>query len=216
MQNKTLIFDYDGTIHNTIHLYKPAFLKAYAYLVRHGFKPPKDFKDEEITQFLGQNPKEMWQNFAPDLSDSIRKTASQIISNAMKEGMHQGEALLYPNALKTLEELKKRGYELIFLSNCKIAYMKSHAKLFKLDTVFNTMVCAEMYNYISKTDIIAKIFPEDQKPLAIIGDRYHDIEAGKAHQIITVACLYGYGKESEHQGADYFIHDIKELLGIFK
>ena len=30
---KYIIFDYDGTLHNSIKIYKPAFMTAYDYLV---------------------------------------------------------------------------------------------------------------------------------------------------------------------------------------
>lgn len=33
----TLIFDYDGTIHNTIVIYESAFRQCYDWLVREGY-----------------------------------------------------------------------------------------------------------------------------------------------------------------------------------
>ena len=32
-----IIFDYDGTLHETLYIYKPAFLKAYDWLVKNGY-----------------------------------------------------------------------------------------------------------------------------------------------------------------------------------
>jgi phosphoglycolate phosphatase len=57
---KTIIFDWDGTLHESIHIYKPAFLKAYKYLVENGFVSEYKWKDNEISAFLGMNPKQMW------------------------------------------------------------------------------------------------------------------------------------------------------------
>ena len=34
---KYIIFDYDGTLHNSIKIYKPAFMTAYDYLVDNGY-----------------------------------------------------------------------------------------------------------------------------------------------------------------------------------
>ena len=31
-----IIFDYDGTLHNSIKIYGPAFRKAYEYLIKEG------------------------------------------------------------------------------------------------------------------------------------------------------------------------------------
>ena len=38
---KYIIFDYDGTLHNSIKIYKPAFLKAYDYLISNGYAKEK-------------------------------------------------------------------------------------------------------------------------------------------------------------------------------
>ena len=59
---KTIYFDYDGTIHNSIKIYAPAFKKAYDFLVENNKAEPKNWKDEEIKKWLGYSKKEMWGN----------------------------------------------------------------------------------------------------------------------------------------------------------
>ena len=54
-----LLFDYDGTLHDTAHIYIPAFRLAYRTLVERGLAPSQDFTDEEIKSWLGYSPKEM-------------------------------------------------------------------------------------------------------------------------------------------------------------
>ena len=34
MMTKTIIFDYDGTIHNTLGIYEPAFRETYQWLTK--------------------------------------------------------------------------------------------------------------------------------------------------------------------------------------
>ena len=58
-----LIFDYDGTLHNTMKIYKPSFLKAYDYLVSVGKAAPRIFADNEISCWLGYSGAEMWKLF---------------------------------------------------------------------------------------------------------------------------------------------------------
>jgi pyrophosphatase PpaX len=49
-----------------------------------------------------------------------------------------------------------------------------------------------------------------------VGDSPHDVEAGKAAGVRTVAALWGFFPriELEAAGADYFLHDIAELPGL--
>lgn len=44
-----LIFDYDGTIHNCMKIYKPSFMKACEYLEENGKIEKKSYTDEQIS-----------------------------------------------------------------------------------------------------------------------------------------------------------------------
>ena len=50
---KNLIFDYDGTLHETMRIYGPAFRKNYENLVSRGLAPAREFSDAEISGWLG-------------------------------------------------------------------------------------------------------------------------------------------------------------------
>ena len=64
---KYIIFDYDGTLHNSIKIYEPAFMKAYDYLVANGYANKRKFKEGEISRFLGLSATDMWNIFMPNL-----------------------------------------------------------------------------------------------------------------------------------------------------
>lgn len=57
---KTVIFDYDGTIHNGAGNYIDAFRHVYHQMVADGAAPERSFEDSEITQWLGYSAREMW------------------------------------------------------------------------------------------------------------------------------------------------------------
>lgn len=212
---KTLFFDYDGTIHNSLKIYKPAFLEVYDWLVKQGYKQPKTWYDDDIKQFLGQSPKAMWESFGKELPEAIRAEASRRIGKNMQMHMNADKVILYDNALETLETLKSRGYTLVFISNCKSGYMDAHNAMFNLDSYFSLMVNAEMFDYISKSAILKEIMKDIKGDMAIIGDRYHDIQAGQDNGIYTVACTYGFGSEEELSDATIKIDRITDLLTIF-
>ncbi|MBL4935055.1 HAD family hydrolase [Clostridium sp. YIM B02515] len=209
---KTIFFDYDGTLHNSIAIYAPAFRKAYEYLVEEGYVQQRDWSNSEISYWLGFNPQDMWKRFIPDLSEELRQHCSSIIGEEMKRLIEQGKPVLYEGAIETLNYLKNKGYHLVFISNCKNYYKESHSKLFKLDRYFEALICSDEYNFIPKHEILSIIKNNYPEAMVIVGDRNQDIEAGKKNNIHTIGCSYGFALEKELDDADILIGDIRELV----
>jgi len=212
---KTIVFDWDGTLHDSMKIYKKAFLKAYQYLVDHHYALNKDWKDEEIHVFLGKNPKEMWESFEPKLTKEVIDIVSPMISKSMEDSILSNQAILYPGALDTLSYLKSKGYHLVYLSNSKTYYMNAMDKVFNLSEIFDLMLCSEMYNFISKKYILERFMQSLPKGIVVIGDRNLDIETGIYNQALTIGCTYGYGTPQELENANLLIHDIRDLMKIF-
>lgn len=207
----TLFFDYDGTLHNSIKIYGPAFRKAYSYLVELGAAEQREWSDKEISYWLGFNPQEMWKNFMPGINEIIRNKCSTMIGEEMRSLTEKGVSELYEGALETLEYLKSRDYRLVFLSNCRISYRDCHRGLFYLEDYFEELACSEEYNFIPKYEILSKIKGKYPEKMVIIGDRMQDMEAGKKNDIYTIGCSYGFSLEGELDEADLVIADIREL-----
>jgi phosphoglycolate phosphatase len=208
---KTIFFDYDGTLHNSIRIYGPAFRKAYAFLIENGYVEERQWTDREISYWLGFNPSDMWREFMPGLSDNLRDKASKIIAEEMKALIEAGKPELYGGAIETLEYLKGKGIKLVFISNCKIYYRDCHEKLFSLDNYFEELACSEEYKYIPKYEILNTIKKSYPKEMLIVGDRKQDIEAGRKNGIFTLGCSYGFGLPGELEDADIIIKDISDL-----
>lgn len=213
---KTIFFDYDGTLHNSIKIYAPAFRKACSYLAEYGHMAEKQWDDKEISYWLGFNPDEMWRMFMPDLDDETRTKCSRIIGEEMRASIESGKAELYPGTLEVLEFLKSKGIHLIFISNCKSYYRDCHNKLFQLDKYFETLVCSEDYDFIPKHEILKKIKHGSSQDMLIVGDRKQDIEAGRKNNIHTIGCSYGFSLQRELDDADMIIDDILFLKELFK
>lgn len=206
-----LLFDYDGTLHDTAHIYIPAFRLAYASLVRRGLAPIRDFTDDEIKGWLGYSPKEMWTTLLPDQPWALLMDASAIVTAEMVRGIADGQARLFPGAEETLQGLKERGFHLIFLSNCKHAYMEQHRATFGLDRFFEAFYCSEDFGYIPKYEIFTQIQKDCPGHFIVIGDRFHDLEVAEKHGLPSIACSYGYGREEEFCKASAVIKDIRQL-----
>lgn len=192
-----LIFDYDGTLHDCSVIYCPAFRKAYDTLAERGYVEERNWSEEEITPWLGYSAKEMWDSFVPDLPQTEKDRCSRLIGNEMLSLVQRGEAKLYADVPELLDILKAQGHTLLFLSNCKTAYLNAHREQFKLDRWFSRYYCTEQYGWIPKTDI----FPEIQKDISgkyiVIGDRFHDIEVAERFGLFSIGCTYGYGTAEE-------------------
>lgn len=212
---KTIYFDYDGTIHDSIKIYAPAFRKSYDFLVENKKAEPKEWTDDEIKKWLGYTSKEMWKNFMVDLDEHMKDEASSIIGKEMENQILSGNSRLYNGALDVLVTLKNRGYKLVFLSNCSINYMETSNRLFNLKSYFHDMICSEMYDFIPKHEILKKIKNNYEVSQVIVGDRFHDIESAEKNKIESVFCEYGYGDKKEGSKATVTIKDIKEILWYF-
>jgi phosphoglycolate phosphatase len=208
---KTLVFDYDGTIHNSSHVYIQAFREVQTYFVENELLEYRHYLDADIKKWLGVTPVEMWNDFAPHLSYEHKKIGSSMIGEYMKNSIHQ--SVLYDDSLNVLQVLKDKGYKLIFLSNCKHDYMVSHMNKFNLYDYFEAFYCAEDYDYIPKHVIFNDIKKKFDGEYMIIGDRNKDIEIKNHHSVKTIGCTYGYGKD-ELDDADILIDSISELLNI--
>ncbi len=213
---KTIFLDYDGTLHDSLHVYAPAFRKAYRHLVENHGLEEKRWADAELGQFLGMTPKEMWDIFGADLPEEVKAEASTILGQEMQRLVEDGHARLFDNALATLSDLKKKGYKLIFISNCKNYYMHAHAKVFGLDDYFDRMVCSDTFADIeAKHLVLARVKKDFPERMAIVGDRHHDMEAGRKNNLLTIAARYGFGDSDELEEADHTIEDITELQKVF-
>lgn len=206
-----LLFDYDGTLHNCIKIYAPAFRLAYNYLTCLGYAPAKTFTDKEISQWLGYSSIDMWNLFMPSLPADIKEKCSKIIGDEMIRLVKSGKAQLYPTVINTLSKLKKDKYTLIFLSNCKKSYMNIHKKQFDLDKYFSAFYCTEDFSFKPKYEIFSQVKSNYTGDWIVIGDRLHDIEIAQRFNLKFLGCAYGYGTREELIGADSIAEKPEEL-----
>lgn len=209
-----LIFDYDGTLHESIRIYAPAFRKAQEYLVDKGLTANVEYSDAEISQWLGFTATEMWNAFAPMLAEEEKQICSNIIGEEMLRLTYNGCACLYPKMEDMLLQLIQRGYNLTFLSNCKKSYMEAHKAVFGLERFFFAFYCSEEFGFIPKHEIYGHIKHKLQGEVMIIGDRYQDMEVAIKYGLESVGCLYGYGKPEELSRATFLVENPDQLFKI--
>lgn len=207
----TLFLDYDGTLHESLHVYAPAFRLAYADLVRQGLAPEQSITDAQIGRWLGYTAQEMWTTFLPHLHEAQWKAASKTVGAEMLRLTQQSSARLYPGALDTLAQLKATGYQLVFLSNCSRPYMDAHRQAFQLDRFFSAFFCIADYPVTAKTELYQIAAQERPGTHIIIGDRFHDLAVAQQFGLPAIGCRYGYGEQNELNAASIAIDTVAEL-----
>lgn len=213
---KNIIFDYDGTLHNSIKIYAPAFREAYEYLVEKGLAKSRVWQDHEISRWLGFSSRDMWEAFMPDLAEEEKQKCSSIIGSAMIKYLNDNKAELYEGTIEVLSNLKNEGYNLIFLSNCKIEYMNKHREVFELDKYFCDFYCSEEFGFIPKYEIFKTIKEKHEGNFIVVGDRFVDIELAKQHGLYSIGCNYGFGSEEELKDADIIVPDSLRIYDAIK
>ncbi len=207
----TIILDYDGTLHDCVPIYAPAFRLSYAGLVEQGQMPPRAWEDSEVEKWLGLTSAEMWDSFAPHLTAEEKAAASLVIGKEMLRRIADGGAKLYDGAAEALDTLKAQGHRLVFLSNCRTPYMLAHQQAFLLSRWFDGFFCAEDYGWQPKTEIFSVIRQQFPAPYVVIGDRYKDMEVATAHDLPSIGCAYGYGTAEELAAASVIIRHPSEI-----
>lgn len=210
----TIIFDFDGTLHNTKRLYGCAVRKVYDWLVEGGYANEHYYSDDDLSVYLGVNAPDMWKSFMPSLPEDIKNQASMMIGQEMIRRINAGEAVLYDGIPEALDTLRGMGLKLSVLSNCRTAYMDAHRNYFGLDKWFDNYYCAEAYGFIPKEKIFLSVKKESPgEAFIMVGDRASDFLVSKTHSIPFIGCSYGFGTAEELAGAGIIISSPDMLSG---
>ena len=207
----TVFLDYDGTLHNSMCVYGPAFRAGYAQLVKEGLAAPREFSDDEISRWLGYSVEDMWANFMPELAERDWKRISRFIGDEMAALTAAGVAELYPHTREVLGRLVDEGYTLVFLSNCGPDYKRTHLEGMGLAPLFSGAYCSAEFPGLAKWQIYERVRDAYPEPHMMVGDRFHDIEVATRAGIASIGCTYGYGTPAELEAATTTIASIEEL-----
>ena len=117
---KTIIFDYDGTIHNTLGIYEPAFREAYQWLSEQNVVEEQEIETAQIAGWLGLNSKEMWDTFLPELDQRYKDQASAIVGDSMVRQIRKHRAVWYPGPYLVIGD---RSQDLECARSCKSPFI---------------------------------------------------------------------------------------------
>ena len=206
---KTVFFDLDGT------LWSPATvaLAAYADVFRDLEVPLPD--DATLLATLGYATSEIWRQLLPAAPLSLRRRAAALMEKRELARLKAGNMPTFPSVKETLTALKEAGLTLVVLSNCDVTYLSEVPDALGIGRLFDNRFCAAAYPGLTKAEILEQILPGFPRPAAMVGDRWHDMEAGRSNGLLTVGCSFGIGTSNEFALAHHVVKqfsDLAELL----
>ena len=207
----TIVFDFDGTLHDSMYIYRIALRRGYAWLVERGEAPPRELTDEDLAANIGLTAKEAWERMCPDIPWSVSRHAASRVGQIMHELMRDGTARLFPGVTEMLTQVKDAGHTLVFLSNCSTEYLRAAREAFGLDQWFDGYYAAEQFDWAPKEQIFEAIRQDVAGSYIAVGDRYKDLALARAHELPSVGCTFGYGSEEELSGATCLARAVSEI-----
>ncbi|HEM5125853.1 HAD family hydrolase [Streptococcus suis] len=206
---QTILFDLDGTLTDS----GQGILNSVAYaLEKMGIEEPDTANSN---RFIGPPLYESFSRFY-QLSPEDTQSAVDAFRVYFKEkGMFENQ--LYPGIIPLLEELRTAGKTLVIATSKPEIFAKQILEHFGISHYFDVIAGASLdSSRISKADVIGyainqlEAFP---KHAVMIGDREHDIEGARMHQLPAIGVLYGYGNKQEFEkaGATMIVETVQDL-----
>lgn len=202
-----LVFDLDGTLYRTAASFLPSLRKVYEE-----YEVPSP-GDDAILSMVGETYKTFLEWLIPQgFPIGVAELGARITELEIEAIPTDGE--LFPDVKETLQSLRDVGCTIALCTNGDIRYatyvLDSHGIL-PLFAVLKT----NDDDLQSKTDMIRDLLVELRPERSfVVGDRYHDVEAGLANGCVVVGAAYGYGKPQELHDADYVIERFADLLDV--
>jgi phosphoglycolate phosphatase len=210
----TILWDLDGTIINS----SPGVYASFNHTFKTVGMP--ELTPAEMQPFMGPPLRTTFQ----EILGLDHEQTEECLAIYRDYYLKQGGALnceLYPGVIETIQKSKAAGITNSLATSKAERGTKlvgEHFDFLKYFDVLGTAANDETRN--SKTDVITYAFSELQKINAdpsrviLVGDRIHDIEGARHHNLEVVLVKWGFGNQQEWDLADYLVEDASELQEI--
>lgn len=215
MKNKTIIFDLDGTLIDSI---KDIAICCNIILEKNSYPT---HKIEAYNHFAGDGIKMLVTNA---MTDGTSEEIIEDLTNQMREIYDNGKVhhntKPYDGIIELLDKLKELNYSLSVLSNKPHNATNAYVDHLFKDNIFDE-IHGQKQGIPRKPDPIgainiAKSLNKDPKEVYFIGDTSTDMKTAKNAGMIAVGVAWGFRDKSEliAHGADFIAHNPEELLEI--
>jgi len=201
------IFDLDGTLYRTASSFLPTMHRVFEEF---GVAAPAD---AEILAMVGETYTTFIRWLIPQgFPNDVARLAERI--SALEFASVRSDGELFPGVADTLVELRDRGCGIALCTNGDRRYATYVLGTHSLLAHFDALMTNDD-DQRTKADMIRQLLDALHPTRAlVIGDRWHDVEAGNANGCITVGVSYGYARPGELEGASYIIERFEDLTKI--
>jgi len=219
---KLIIFDMDGTLIDSV----PSLANAINYMLKKLGK--NEFSEDIIRGWVGNGAQILvkralvgsrdYKNFT--ISSELEKEALDIFLNYYGQNLN-AKTTLYPGVLKTLKELKARGYLLSVATNKPHQFVGEMLEHFKINTFLDAFIGAGITKHKKPhPQMLLKLCEQFNCPpsLAVmVGDSQNDIISAKNANICSIGLTYGYNydKSIKEYNPTVVFDNFEDILGVF-
>jgi phosphoglycolate phosphatase len=200
-----LIFDLDGTLYDTRTSFIPTMQIVYA---EYGLPYPSD---EAVLALVGE-PFPVFLNWLieqgfPTEREALARHISDLEFASIRE-----RGALFPGVRETLGVLSEDGYVICLCTNGDRRYTDAVLSACGVLRLFAELETNEEEGR-TKVDLVRDLLRRVPHERAfMIGDRRHDMDAGRANGCTVIAAAYGYGSPRELEVADCRISTFSDLV----
>ncbi len=216
-----IVFDTDGTLLDARAAVVDAVAAGLAETYGHFGLPEPAADLPRIAGAIGLPSPDYYQAAIPPGTVPAELTARFVAeferrsTRAEVAALCRGATHLYPGVEETLAALAGRGHALLLMSNAGSQYFDTVVAVHALWRFFARALSFEEAARRGwardKKGVVRRLIAGESAAF-VVGDRGHDVEAGRAAGARTVGCLYGFGPAAELAGADWRIAALPELL----
>jgi len=208
---KALLFDFDGTLLNTNDL----IIQTFMHVLEERF--PGQYSPKDCMNFIGPSLKETFEQITPDEVDEMIEKYRQ-----WNHANHDKLVAEYDAVVPTLEVLKEQGIRLAIVSTKKRDTIEKGLELMGAKHLFEFWVGVDDVKNVKPDPEPVLLAIEklgvNKEDVMMIGDNYHDIEAGKKAGVKSAGVAWSIKGEAylRQFNPDYILQHMTDLLTIVK
>lgn len=189
MMGKTVLFDLDGTLIDSLPLIKATYQKVFGVM-----EIPWD--DGRVMESIGIPLIKIAEQFAGDKSDYFFKLYLKY-----QDEEHDDYIKLFPGTFETLNKIKSKGYTIGIVTSKRRETAEKAIELTQIKSLISTLIAFEdVKAHKPEPEPVLKAMrsltavPEKT---VYIGDSWYDIIAGKSAGVSTVGVTWGMADRSK-------------------
>jgi pyrophosphatase PpaX len=208
---RTVLFDLDGTLIDSIRL----ILDSYHHTLQMHGLPARS--DDDWLRGVGTPLKVQFAEWEQDPAALDALIATYREYNLRN---HDAMVTVYGGVVDAVREIRAAGLKTGLVTSKNRHGAMRGLSLVGLETAMDVLVCADdVVNpkpHPEPVEMAVRLLGADLESTVFVGDSIHDMHAGRAAGVRTVAVLWGPFGRSHLEGAtpDYWITEPRELVAL--